>query len=289
MGTSWHKLWDRVTAALFAASAVVAALAVLVIAGYLARQGFGVFTEVSPRAFFGGLRWSPPGQLGIVVLVAGTMASSLLALALGGGLGLAGAIFLARISPRWMDAVLRPAVNLLAGIPSVVYGWIGLTVFVPVFRRLGGGTGFSLGAAAVVLGVMILPTVLSLAEDALMAVPRELEDASRALGATRWQTIRGVTLPVASRGISTAFVLALARAIGEATAVQMVIGNTPEWPTSIFAPTDTITGEILTSMGNAPTGSAWSHALFMLAFLLLLLTIALIVAIRGRGGANIGR
>jgi len=289
MAGRWHKVQDRLTSILFAASAVLTALAVLVIAGYLARQGFGVFAYVSPGQFFGGLRWSPPGTLGIPVLVAGTLASSLLALALGGGLGVAGAIFLARISPRWMDALLRPAVNLLAGIPSVVYGWIGLTVFVPLFRRLGGGTGFSLGAASVVLGVMILPTVLSLSEDALMAVPHELEDASLALGATRWQTIRGVTIPVAARGISTAFVLALARAVGEATAVQMVIGNTPSWPTGIFSPTDTITGEILTSMGNAPFGSAWSDALFMLAFLLLLLTVGLIVAIRGRGGANIGR
>ncbi|HAK74944.1 MAG TPA: phosphate ABC transporter permease subunit PstC, partial [Sporomusaceae bacterium] len=135
-------------------------------------------------------------------------------------------------------------------------------------------------AASVILAVMILPTIISISEDAIRAVPKPLEEASLALGATRWQTIWRVLLPAALPGILTAVILAMARAVGETMAVQMVIGNTPQLATSLFMPTATLTSEIVIEMGNTPFGSTWGNSLFLMALVLLLLSMAMIMIIR---------
>ena len=175
-------------------------------------------------------------------------------------------------------------IDLLAGIPSVVYGYIGLTLLVPYLRdALGATTGFGVLAASLVLAIMIMPTILSISTDALNAVPKPLEEASLALGATWWQTMVHVIVPAAAPGILTAVVLAMARAIGETMAVQMLIGNTPQIVTSLLSPTATLTSNIVVEMGNTPFGSVWGNALFLMAFVLLLISLAMILVIRRFG------
>ena len=206
---------------------------------------------------------------------------TILAVLLGAPLGLAGAIFMAKIAPQKIRAVMRPATDLYVAIPSVVYGYVGLTILVPYIREhFHVSSGFGLFAAAVVLAIMILPTIISISEDAIRAVPQQLEEGSLALGATRWQTITGVILPAALPGILTSIILAMARAVGETMAVQMVIGNTPQIAKSLFTPTSTLTSEIVAEMGNAPFGSVWGNSLFLMALVLLLLSLAMILVIR---------
>jgi phosphate transport system permease protein len=196
-------------------------------------------------------------------------------------LGLAGAIFMAKIAPSWLSKIMRPATDLYVAIPSVVYGFVGLTIIVPFIRTyFNVNIGFGLLAASIILAIMILPTIVSISEDALRAVPKSLEEASLALGATRWQTIWHVLLPSALPGILTSIILAMARAVGETMAVQMVIGNTPQLATSLFMPTSTLPSEIVVEMGNTPFGSAWGNALFLMAFVLLVLSLLMILIIR---------
>ena len=187
-----------------------------------------------------------------------------------------------------MAQILKPAIELLVGIPSVVYGWLGLTLLVPFLRtHTSSPSGFGLAAAGIVLSIMILPTVISLSEDAFRSLPVSLREGSMALGSTRWQMITGVLLPSASSGLTVALILGIARAIGEALAVQMVIGNSSQFPRGIFAPTASLTTEIVIDMGGAPQGSFQEHVLFSMALLLLLIAMALILlvrfALRGRG------
>ena len=179
---------------------------------------------------------------------------------------------------------MRPAVDLYVAIPSVVYGYIGLTLFVPFLSATFSlPTGFGVLAASLVLAIMIMPTILSISTDALNAVPKPLEEASLALGATWWQTMAHVIVPAAAPGILTAVVLAMARAVGETMAVQMLIGNTPQLITSLFSPTATLTSDIVVEMGNTPFGSGWGNALFLMAFVLLILSLAMILVIRRFG------
>jgi len=176
---------------------------------------------------------------------------------------------------------MKPTIEILVGIPSVVYGWLGLTLLAPLIRtHLGSQTGFGLLTAAIVLSIMILPTVISLSEDALRSVHESLKEGSMALGATRWQTIFKVMLPAARSGLTVALILGIARAIGEALAVQMVIGNSAILPKGLLNPTATLTTEIVTDMGSAQQGSILQHSLFSMAFMLLLIAMALIVLVR---------
>jgi len=166
-------------------------------------------------------------------------------------------------------------------IPSVVYGFIGLTVVVPWVRNFFHvAGGFGIFTTSLILAIMILPTVISISTDALGGVPRELEEGSLALGATYWQTMWHIVLPTAMPGIATAIVLGMARAIGETMAVQMVIGNTPQLPKSIFSPTSTLPSEIVVEMGNTPFGSAWGNSLFLMALVLLVISLLLILLVR---------
>jgi len=281
-GHGYTLMIDRYVRYLLIACAVFMTAAILSIVGFVGNQGLETFKDVSVSEFFLSAKWNPDEQqYGALSFIAGSIAVTMLAIAIGAPLGLAGAVFMAKVAPESLRAIMRPATDLYVAIPSVVYGWVGLTVFIPWIRReFNAGTGFGLLASGLILAVMILPTVISISEDALRSVPNSLEEASLALGATRWQTIRRVLLPAAMPGILTSVILAMARAIGETTAVQMLIGNTPQMPKGLFAPTTTLPSEIIIDMGNTPFGSVWNNALFLMAFVLLIISLLMIVAIR---------
>ncbi|MFZ3132586.1 MAG: phosphate ABC transporter permease subunit PstC [Desulfosporosinus sp.] len=273
---------DRLSRYLFISSAVLVSLIILCIIWFVGMQGLSTFRQVSVLEFFASSKWSPDtGQFGALTFIAGSLGTTFIAILLGGPLGLAGAVFLAEIAPPWVRAFMRPATDLFAGIPSVVYGYVGLTVIVGLVRKYtDSSTGYGVLAAGIVLAIMILPTVIGLSEDAIRSLPGTYKEASSALGATRWQTIYRILVPAATPGILTAIILAMARAIGETMAVQMVIGNSPRFPSSLVSPTSTLTSDIIMEMGNTPFGSTWNNALFMMSFILLIIALILIILVR---------
>jgi phosphate transport system permease protein len=190
------------------------------------------------------------------------------------------AVFLTEIAPALGRRFIQPAIELLAGIPSVVYGYIGLSVLVPFIRNHFGGQGFSIMAGFLVLSVMILPTIITVSTESLRALPEQWKHAAIALGSTRWQTIRMVLIPAARSGLITGVVLGLARAFGEALAVQMVIGNVRKIPASILDPITTLTSAITMDMGYTVMGSLWNNALWSMALILLLISFFFILVIR---------
>lgn len=282
-------MYDKWFKYLILACGILMTLIIASIIIFVGKQGVKTFLEVSPLEFFTSTQWSPEeGKFGALTFIAGTFALTGLTILVGGPLGVAAAIFLAKIAPCWLSKILRPAVELFTGIPSVVYGWIGLTVIVPFIREYYGGIGFGLLAATVILTIMILPTVVSISEDAIRSLSPTLEEASYALGANRWQTISRVLVPAAAPGILTAIILGMARAIGETMAVQMVIGNTPLFPKSLSMPTSVLTTEIVMEIGNTPYNSTWNNALFLMALVLLVVSLFMIIFIRMTTGRRAG-
>lgn len=266
----------------FVLAACILTLIIVALLFFMSQQGLLTFKDVSVGEFFFSSVWNPDNnQFGALSFIIGSLAVTVLAIAIGGPLGVVGALFMAKLAPAWMRAILKPAVNLYMAIPSVVYGFVGLTVVVPWVRETFGVTGgFGIFTAAFILAIMILPTVICIASDALGTVPAMLEEGSVALGATYWQTMCHIVLPTALPGIVTGIVLGMARAIGETMAVQMVIGNTPQLATSLFMPTSTLPREIVVEMGNTPFGSTWGNSLFLMALVLLLLSLLMIVLVR---------
>lgn len=195
------------------------------------------------------------------------------ALIVGGPLGLACATYLAEYAGKKRKIFLKPALELLAGIPSVVYGFIGVVYVVPFVREFFGGSGFSLLSTSIVLGVMILPTVISISYDSLMSVPRQYREGSLAMGATKWQTIWRVIIPSAKSGILASFILGMGRAIGETMAVIMVAGNALKVPTSILDPLRTLTSNIALELADA----SGDHRLGLFSTVIVLLVIIMIL------------
>lgn len=219
-------------------------------------------------------------QFGILIFILGSVLVSAGAVIISAPLGIALAIFMNLISPRLGTKIIQPAMELFVGIPSVVYGWVGISVLVPFIKHRFGGLGFSLLAGILVLSIMILPTITSIASDAIKTVPRDYLEASYGLGATRWQTIKRVIIPAAKSGILTGVVLGIARAFGEALAVQMVIGNSIQLPGSLLDTTSTMTSILTMDMANTTFGSEWNNALWSMALILLLISFAFILIIR---------
>jgi len=264
-----------------ASSVVVIAIGALIV--YLASEGTKLFTHdhVSPLLFLFSPVFNPDANApGSFVFIVGSIAITLFALVVGGPLGIAVGVLLSELAPRRFVEIMKPAVEVLVGIPSVIYGWIGLTLLVPLIRTVTGSNGFGLLAAGIVLSVMILPTVITLSEDAFRAVPDSLREGSAAMGATRWQTIWRVLVPAARSGLTVAIILGIARAIGETMAVQLVIGNAAVLPTGLLSPTSALPTEIVMDMAGAQQGSLLEHALFSMALLLLLIAMGLILAVR---------
>ncbi|MGE9842108.1 phosphate ABC transporter permease subunit PstC [Selenomonas bovis] len=281
-GHERRLFYDKCGRYLFIASACLMTLIIFSIIFFVGRQGLMTLTAVSPAAFFTSASWDPSAQkFGALSFIVGSVETTLLSVLIGAPLGLLGAVFLAKLAPVPLKRIMRPAVDLYVAIPSVVYGYIGLTVFVPFLRdTFQVPTGFGVLAASLVLAIMIMPTILSISTDALNAVPHPLEEASLALGATWWQTMYHVVMPAAIPGIMTSIVLAMARAVGETMAVQMLIGNTPQLAAGFFTPTATLTSNIVVEMGNTPFGSVWGNALFLMAFVLLIISLGMILLIR---------
>ncbi len=234
--------------------------------------------NISLTDFYIGKEWIPtatPAPLfGILPLLLGTLLVSFIAILIAIPLGVGVAIYLAEIANERVRKLLKPAIELLAGIPSVVYGFFGLVVIAPIIQKIGGlDLGETAFAGSLVLAIMALPTIISIAEDAMRTIPKAMRDASLALGATKWQTIYKVIIPFASSGIAAAVVLGIGRAIGETMAVLMVTGNAAVIPNSIFESVRTIPATIAAELGEAPGGGAHYQALFMLGCVLFIITL----------------
>ena len=231
----------------------VSSIAILfIITFFIFKEGLPFIIEIGPGKMLGALDWAPTkGKFGLLPMIVGSLLATGGALLLGVPLGLSCAIFLVEFSKPRVRRVLKPAIELLAGIPSVVYGFLGVVFLVPLIRTHLGGPGLSLLAGAIILGVMILPTVISISIDALEAVPRSFREGSLALGATTAQTVSHVVIPAARSGIVTAVILGMGRAIGETMAVIMVTGNALDLPGSPLAPIRTLTSNIALELGYA--------------------------------------
>ena len=260
---------------IFLLCGIVAVGFVLCISVYLVISGLPAIREIGLTKFLFGKVWAPTNattgpQFGILPFILTSVYGTAGALLLGGPGGLMTAIFLAKAAPPRLAAVIRTAVQLLAGIPSVVYGLVGMIVLVPAIRRAFGlGSGACLLAAILVLTVMVLPSIINVAETALQAVPREYEEASLALGATETETYFRVSLPAARSGVAAAVVLGVGRAIGEAMAIIMVAGNVANMP-GLFTSVRFLTTGIISGMSDAAVGSLYQQALFSIGLVLFL-------------------
>ena len=239
---------------------------------------------VRPGDFFGGKEWyptaSPSPQYGLLPLILGTLWVSLGAILLSLPFGIAVAVYLAEIADMRVRNFLKPLIELLAGIPSVVYGFFGLVVIVPFLQQAFHlPVGETALAGSIVLGIMALPTIITVAEDSLRTVPRATKEASLALGATHWQTIYRVIIPYAKSGITSAAVLGIGRAIGETMAVLMVTGNAAVIPRTLLEPVRTIPATIAAELGEASVGSGHYQALFALGCILFLITLVISISI----------
>lgn len=212
--------------------------------------------------------------LGALPMITGSFLVTVLSAIIATPFAIGAAVFMTEISPKYGAKLLQPAVELLVGIPSVVYGFIGLQVIVPFMRAIFGGTGFGILSGVCVLFVMILPTVTFMTTDSLRAVPRHYREASMAMGATRWQTIWRVVLNAARPGIFTAVIFGMARAFGEALAIQMVVGNSAVMPESLTTPAATLTSVLTMGIGNTVMGTVQNNVLWSLALVLLLMSLA---------------
>ncbi|MBB3109569.1 phosphate transport system permease protein [Paenibacillus phyllosphaerae] len=258
---------------------------IVAIVYFVASKGLSTFFKngVNIGDLLTGLKWNPEGEpplFGALPFIFGSFSTSLLAALIAAPLGCCAAIFMTQIMPGVGRKYLQPVIELLAGIPSVVYGFVGLSVIVPMLRAIFPGQGIGIMAGSLVLAVMILPTITTIATDALAALPSGLKEGSFALGATRWQTIYRIVIPTTLPALLTGVVLGMSRAFGEALAVQMVIGNAPHIPRSLFESTSTLTSAITLSMGNTITGSAHNNALWSLALILLTMTFIFVFIVR---------
>lgn len=270
-----RKAMEQAIHLIFLLCGIVAVGFVLCISVYLVISGLPAIREIGLTKFLFGKVWAPTNattgpQFGILPFILTSVYGTAGALLLGVPVGLMTAIFLAKAAPLRLAAVIRTAVQLLAGIPSVVYGLVGMIVLVPAIRRAFGlGSGACLLAAILVLTVMVLPSIINVAETALQAVPREYEEASLALGATETETYFRVSLPAARSGVAAAVVLGVGRAIGEAMAIIMVAGNVANMP-GLFTSVRFLTTGIISGMSDAAVGSLYQQALFSIGLVLFL-------------------
>jgi len=268
---------------LLCATAAVAGVALIFI--FVGWRGWPVLDDPGLGAFLGGSEWSSSaGQFGILPLITGTLVVTIGALLLGAPLAIGTAVFLSEVASPKMRSVVRPAVELLAGVPSVVYGFFGLAILRPIVSDLTGGLGFGTLTASIILAVMIVPTIATLTEDALRSISIGIREASYAMGATTWQTIYKVLLPASAIGIIDAVILGMGRAIGETMAVVMVAGNAPQFFAGLGAPIATLTTQIVIDMSYA--SGTHRTALFGMAVILFVISMALVALVRFLGRFN---
>ena len=260
----------------------------LLIGAFLVYKGSDTFFKFhhTLQEFLGSANFAPmdnassKGHVGALIFIVGSLCVCGLALLIATPFVLGSSIFMTEISPKFGEKFYRPMVEIFAGIPSVVYGWVGLTVLIPFLKKVFDlQVGHSILAASLVLSIMIFPSITSVASDAIRAVSKETRMAAYGLGSTRWQTIYRVVIPAALPGVISGIVLGLARAFGEALAVAMVIGQTTALPKSIFSTSKTLTTEIAAQMGNAMEGGEMKAALWTMALLLFLISLLFITII----------
>jgi phosphate transport system permease protein len=285
--------WSRGIFAFCAGLVILVMVAIFVFIGLNAFQTFTVY-HVSPTDFFFGKVWAPDyNQVGALVLIVGTFSVTVLAVLLSTPLSVAVALFVSEVAPPWARSLMQPVLELLTGIPSIIYGILALRILIPlitnVLNYLVGPyytNGFGIIGAAIVLTVMILPTITTISIDALTSLPTGLREASLALGATRWQTMRKTLIPAASSGIFTGVILGMGRAIGETLAVSFIIGSNANsfpitfqdtYPFILLHPTSTMTVQMLFDFAEAPNPSVNYSALWTLAFFLLVIGFLLVV------------
>jgi len=291
---------------LFLSSAVAMALLVILIFGFIAWTAAPVLVKEGP-GFITGTVWNySTHQYGILVFISGTLVLTAVTMAMVIPVGLLTAIYLAEWAPATVEKILRPSIELLVGIPSVVFGIVGFYIlqyyfadyinpainatlgWIPIFRNTQPGFGTGILLAATILSVMVLPTIVALSQEAMRSVPTEYREASLALGATKWETVRNVVLPAAFPGITTSVILAMMRAAGETMAVVMVIGNTVKMPGSILDPGYTMTSKILNDIGYYLVEVEPRSALFAIALVLFVIEIGMVAGVRAVS-ARMGR
>ena len=260
--------------ALFIASAMVGVVSLATIAWFLFSQGFSAFKEAGVVELVFGSEWLPPALFGIFPMIIASLVSTLGAVLIGVPIAILTAVFLAELAPKWLANIVRPAVELLAGIPSVVYGFFGLVIIVPaievIFNVPAGNTVL---AGIIVLAIMILPTVITISETSLRALPPAYKEGALALGASHIYSIFKVLIPAARSGILTGVALGIARAIGETMAIIMVMGNAPAMPGSLLEPARTLTANIAMEMSYATgihASALYSTGIVLLIFIVLL-------------------
>lgn len=290
---------ERLSMSVFALCATIVVLLVAAIFVFVGSQAYQTFTvfHINILDFFFGTSWNPSNnQVGSLVLISGSILTTLLAVLISTPVSVGVAIFISEIAPPWAKRLMQPVLELFTGIPSIIYGFLGLVLLVPLIARIynsiAGGffyAGYGIIAAAIVLAIMILPTITTITVDAMSALPNGLREASLALGATRWQTIRSTLLPAASSGIVTGVILGTGRAIGETLAVSYVIGsNAGHFPFGIdnvypyfhLLPTSTITVQLLLDFLEVTPHTLNFSALWTLAFVLLIISLLLVLASR---------
>lgn len=252
-------------------------------------QGLASFLKdsINPLSFLLGTQWSPALKnelgsplAGALPMITGSFAVTLCSTIFAAPLAIGAAIYVVEIQPEFGRKYFQPAIELLVGIPSVVYGLIGLSVVVPVMRSMFGGSGYGILSGSLVLSIMVLPTITSLAIDGLAAVPKSYRQGALALGSTTWQTIYKVVLRAAMPALITSVILGMARAFGEALAVQMIIGNAASMPDGLFTPASTLTSVLTMGMGNTIAGSVENNLLWSLGLLLMAMSLGFIACVR---------
>jgi len=272
-----RHLKEAIIKSIFASFAFVSVLTLALIVAFLFREGIPLFKEVSVTDFIFGQEWYPtydPPSYGIWPLIIGSAVVTIFSCLIAVPLGVLSAVYISEIAPASIKDVTKSIIELLAGIPSVVLGFFGMVVVAPFIQETFDlPTGLNIVNASVILAIMAIPTISSISEDALYAVPQEFKDASYALGATKYETITKVIMPAALSGISTAVILGMARAIGETMVVLMVAGGAAAIPESIFDSVRPMPASIAAEMGEAPFGSGHYHALFATGIVLFFLTL----------------
>lgn len=274
------KLKEKIVSVILFIFAVSSILFLTGIVIVLFKEGLPIFNEVGLDEFIFGQEWSPtydPPGFGIYPLIIASFIVTVGAMIISVPIGISSSIFISYILPSKLKTVVKPLVELLAGVPSVIYGLFGMKMLGPFLRKMFGlPTGLTALNAAIMLGIMALPTIISLSEDALTSVPKKFRDASLALGGTKWETVRNVIVPTASSGIVTAVILGMGRAIGETMTVLMVAGGAPVVPKlmeGILKPIRPMTATIALEMGETAVGSSHYHALFGIAIILFVITL----------------
>ena len=257
-------------------SGIASIIFVALIFIFLLKEGLSLFANENVFAFLLGRNWYPisdPPQFGILPLILGSLLVTFGAIVIAVPLGLAAAIYVAEIAPVWLRDILKSGIELLAAIPSIVLGFIGIVTLAPFLKSIFNlPSGLTALAGSIMLAFMAMPTIVSIIEDAIVSVPKNYKEGSLALGATRWQTIYRVTLPAASSGILAAIMLGIGRVVGETMAVLMITGNAAVMPTSFLQPVRTLTATIAAEMGEAVGGSGHYYALFAIGIVLFIIS-----------------